>query len=265
MRIQYEDTLFYVSLSSSLEKHLIKQRIKKSIGYFIGKPYQKDPYLSFAESILNSLESPLVVDIGANIGTTVLPLANKFPKGRFIAVEAHPTPAARFIQNCQANQLTNVSLINAPIAPLAQLMNIYSCSNNSGGHRVTGGFEQRIDVPPLQSMKYISVMPISLQALFSYAQIACCDVLKIDVEGFEVQVLESLGELLTPSNVKVVVAEYGPEGMRQAGKTGWDMVQLMKTRGFQCIELVSQKPIVKPEDMPHLADYTVTDFVFYTE
>ena len=72
MQVQYEGVVFEAAWSSSLERHLIKQMIKRKIGKPLGKPYRVDPYLLFAESYLSSIEAPIVVDIGANIGTTVL-------------------------------------------------------------------------------------------------------------------------------------------------------------------------------------------------
>lgn len=36
--------------------------------------------------------------------------------------------------------------------------------------------------------------------------------LKIDIKGYELSALRSAGELLKPTVVKAVIAEYGPEG-----------------------------------------------------
>lgn len=264
MKTSYEGALFYTSLSSSIEKNLIKQRLKKAIGPLLGKPYETDPYLSFAEKCLAPVASPVIVDVGANIGTTVLPLAKKYPHARFFAVEPHPVPAGRFIQNCELNHVSNVSLVNAAIAPASQFVKIYTCPSNSGGHRITG-FEGRTDIGSLPKIDHISILSISLHSLFSHFDIAYCDLLKIDVEGFECQVLESLENLLTPQKVGTIVVEYGPEGMKKAGKTGWDMVKMMLGKGFQCMELKTQRPIATELDIPHLPDFTVTDFVFYSQ
>ncbi len=87
MKCEYEGALFLTSTSNSLEKHLIKLKIKKMIGRFLGKPYLKDPYFSFCEGFLSKISSPVVVDVGANIGTTIFPLAKKFPEARFIGIE----------------------------------------------------------------------------------------------------------------------------------------------------------------------------------
>jgi len=261
MKIEYEGIHFHIASTSSIERNLVKLKIKKSIGKVIRKPYIKDPYLSFCETVLEKSDSPLVVDVGANIGTTVLPLAKRFPNAQFIAIEPHPLPAARFIQNCQFNNLFNVSLVNAAIGSKIELVKIYTCPSNSGGHRVTG-FEGRNDFVKLSSLDHVSVLSCPLKNIFNYFKIHHCSMLKIDVEGLECQVIESLGEMLNPSYINVVVAEYGPEGMRKAGKIGWDLVQMMLAKGYRCQELITKKSIFSKSDIPVLPDYAVTDFIF---
>ena len=261
MKIQYEQAIFSCSPNSSIERNLIKMRIKKSVGRWIGKPYRVDPYLSLCRKLLVSVPAPIVIDVGANIGTTVLPLAKQFPNGHFIAIEPHPLPAARFIQNCQMNALGNVSLVQAAIHSATGLTKIYTCSSNSGGHRLTG-FEGRSDLAPLSALQYVSVFSLPLSRVFQSFNLTYCHVLKIDVEGMEWDVLESLGDFLTPSRIGTVIAEYGPEGMRKAGKSGWDLVHLMLSKGYRCQELTTGKSICCKEDIPALPDYTVTDFVF---
>lgn len=261
MKIQYERATFNCSPQSSIERNLIKMRIKKSVGRWIGRPYQADPYLALCKKLLMPVSAPVVIDVGANIGTTVLPLAKQFPNGHFIAIEPHPLPAARFIQNCQTNGLSNVSLVHAAIHSTIGLTKIYTCSSNSGGHRLTG-FEGRNDLAPLASLPYVSVVSLPLSQIFQSFHLTYCHMLKIDVEGMEWDVLDSLGDLLTPSNIGAVIAEYGPEGMRKAGKSGWELVHLMLSKGYRCQELTTGKAICCKEDVPSLPDYTVTDFIF---
>lgn len=261
MKVNYEGVKFLISQSSSIERMLAKVRIKKAIGRFIGKPYEKDPFLVAAERILKESSCPLVIDVGANIGIMTLPLAKQFPHAKFYAIEPHPLPASRFIQNCLQNELSNVFLLNAAIGPSQEVMKIYICPTNSGGHRVTG-FEGRNDFEKMTTLDHISVPSLSLKSLFKHFGITSCDILKVDVEGFECQVLESLEDLLNPQTVVTLIVEYGPEGMKQAGKTGWNLVKMLLERGYKCHELKTNKPIKSETDIPLLDRFSVTDFLF---
>jgi len=261
MQVTYENVKFTLKLSRSIERHLLKLRIKKMIGRFIGKPYRPDSYLVYARKLLQKISNPIVVDIGANIGITALPLAKEFPNAQIYAVEPHPIPAACFIENALSNQISNVHLTCSAIAPSQDLVRIYTCPSNSGGHRITG-FTGRTDYVKPATLDHITLKSLTLKELFLHFAIPHCHLLKIDVEGFEYQVLESLEDFLTPSKIKAVVAEYGPEGMRAAGRSAADMVSLMLKKGFACQELGTGVKIQSTRDIPLVKDLHVTDFLF---
>ena len=234
------------------------------IGKYIGKPYQPDIYLKYAEQLLSTIKSPVVVDVGANIGTTVLPLAIKFPKAKFYAVEPHPLPASRFIKNCELNQVNNVTLISSAIGSNDKLAQIYTCPNNSGGHRLPG-YKGLKDLEELTKTSFEPIIvPVkSLNSIFCNFEIEHCDLLKIDTEGYDFFVLESLGEKLHPNSIKCIIAEYGLEGLRKIGKTGWDLVSLVLKKGYKCKVLGSDKTIETEKDIPVIPEFSPIDFVFF--
>lgn len=260
MFIDYEGAKFNVGLKSSIEVDLIKSSIKRKIGRWIGKPYRPDPFLRYAKHLLSSGESGVVVDVGSNIGTTVLPLALKFPKTQFYALEPHPVPGSRFLKNCIRNKSENIELISVAISEDESIATIHTCPTNSGGHRLSG-FKGRANIDPSKTGA-IRIPTKPLSTIFQESNIDYCTLLKIDTEGHEVVVLESLGEYLRPEIVRHAVVEYGPEGLRQMGKTGWDLVSLMLERGYQCQVLGSEALVEREEDVPYVADFSVTDFVF---
>lgn len=261
MKINYEGALLDIDIRDQYHRRLLKRRLKKAIGPLIGKPYVRDDYLKFAFQLVSRMSAPIVIDVGSNIGETALPIAKNFPQATVIAIDAHPVAAGRFVKNTRLNRLSNVKFVAAAIAPRMGPLRIHSCPTNSGGHRVTG-FAGRTDLPQPQANDDLTVPGIRLDLLLEYFEIQTCSILKIDVEGFECQVLSSLGDFLTPERIAHVVCEYGPEGMRSAGHTGWDMVSLMQRAGYSCADLHNGRGIDRPEDIPRLADFSVTDFLF---
>lgn len=262
MYLKYEGADFKVGLRrGSIERHLMKQSIKKRIGKWIGKPYRMDPYLKFASEILSSSQEGIIVDIGANVGTTVLPLAVKFPSAKFYAIEPHPVPAARFIENCEHNRVNNVTLLTAAIGPETKLAQIYTCPTNSGGHRLTG-FKGRRDVERLLSFGPIEIPMQPLDEVFNEFGIKHCTLLKVDTEGYEVFVLQSLKDKLIPGIINHIVAELGPEGLRQAGFSSWDLISMMLSRGYVCRILGTDHWIEQEGQIPALPDFSVLDVIF---
>jgi FkbM family methyltransferase len=261
MITKYEGALFDIELSDTYQFNLFKQSlynpIKKIIGPFVGKPYKQDEVLSSVFAI--EKKNPIIIDIGCHIGTISVPAAKKFPDARFISLDAYPLPLAKLIKNIKLNGLKNIQVINAAIAEQNTLLTIYPCSGNAGGARVTG-FKGR---PEEFDGGGVLVPSISIKDIFSFYNLTHCDFLKIDVEGYELAALKSAHEYLYPNIVHKVVAEYGPEGCRSAGITGWDLVNYMKARGYGCIDLSSNKIITNLHDIPTLEDYHVTNFLFF--
>lgn len=262
MYLKYEGADFKVGLRrGSLERHLIKQSIKKRFGKWLGKPYVLDGYLKFAYQLLSHSPNSTIVDIGANIGTTVLPLAVKFPSAKFYAIEPHPLPAARFIENCERNRLRNISLLVAAIGVESKMTQIYTCPTNGGGHRLAG-FSGRKDIEQYPSFGPIQVQTKPLCDVFNQFNIGHCTLLKVDTEGYEVEVLKSLKNLLKPDSVHYIIAELGPEGLRQAGHTGWDLISLLQENGYVCRILGTDTIIEHEKQLPSIPDFSVLDILF---
>lgn len=256
----YEGALFDITLSDTYQFNLFKQSlynpIKKIIGSFVGKPYKQDEVLTSVLAI--EKKNPIIIDIGCHIGVFTIPAAKKYPDARFISLDAYPLPLGKLIKNIELNRFKNIQVVNAAIAEQNTLLTIYPCLGNAGGARVTG-FKGR---PEEFDGGGVLVPSISIKDIFLFYNLTHCDFLKIDVEGYELAALKSAHEYLYPNIVHKVVAEYGPEGFRSAGITGWDLVSYMKTRGYSCTDLRSNKNISKPSDIPVLQDYHVTNFLF---
>jgi FkbM family methyltransferase len=256
----YEGALFDITLSDTYQYNLFKlslyNPIKKLIGPFLGKPYRQDEILQYIFSSKKHI--PVVIDVGCHVGAVALPIAKRFPNAKIICVDANPAPLAKFITNINLNRSKNIQLINAAISNEKKLLTIYPCSGNAGGARVTG-FKGR---PEESEGGGILVPSISIEEIFSFYKLSKCDFLKIDVEGYELSALRSAGALLQPAIIKTVIAEYGPEGCRSAGITGWDMVSYMLTRGYKCTDLRDNKEITCSKEVPFIDDYCVTNFLF---
>jgi FkbM family methyltransferase len=121
------------------------------------------------------------VDIGANVGTYALTLANKVGKnGTVIAVEPHPVAHARLAFNHAASGFSQVRLVAAAAGPSNGQLLIETDGDNLGASHVVDG---------QPSSRAIRVPALTLQQILADASVAKVDALKIDVEGFEDRVL----------------------------------------------------------------------------
>ena len=121
------------------------------------------------------------VDVGANVGTYALVLAQRVGKnGTVIAIEPHPMALARLAFNRAASDLPQVRVIAAAAGPSDGELLIETDGDNLGAsHIVTGK----------ALANAIRVESLTLQRILDDAGVTKMDTLKIDVEGFEDRVL----------------------------------------------------------------------------
>jgi FkbM family methyltransferase len=146
-------------------------------GPFIGKCF--DLYGQYSESEVALMrtflrEGSTVIDVGANIGDLTVPLARTVgDAGKVYAIESHPAVFNVLCANLALNGLENVKPINAFVA---------ASEDVETGSSVWGKFAY---VGQKWSPHFIS-----LDAL----ELASCDLIKVDVDGKELEVLRS-GEM----------------------------------------------------------------------
>jgi FkbM family methyltransferase len=166
------------------------------------------------------------VDVGANVGTYALPLAQHVgASGRVIAIEPHPVTHARLAFNRSASGLNQVTLVAAAAGDCDGELMIETDGDNLGAsHIVTG----------TAGAGAIRVLSLRLQRVLDEAGVTRVDTLKIDIEGFEDRALipffKEAPQTLWPRAVVIehlsrdewqqdCIADMISRGYREAGKT----------------------------------------------
>lgn len=130
----------------------------------------------------------LVIDIGANMGSFTLPLAETLsPGSRLIAIEPNPTMFARLQRNLDANGLSDrVELLPVALSDTTGRAVLARHGRNYGQSTLGTLSHERYlkDTIDVQTVELADLLPAS----DSYDRL----VIKIDVEGFEDKVLWSL-------------------------------------------------------------------------
>lgn len=128
-------------------------------------------------------EGDLVIDVGANLGTTVLPLARAVGStGQVIAFEPQPLMAQCLLTSLTLNEIFNVRLLSSALGDASGWAKISAPSINQGGNygAMSLGSEG------------LQVPVVRLDEL----ELDRCALIKIDVEGYEWPVLQGAKMLL---------------------------------------------------------------------
>ncbi len=166
------------------------------------------------------------IDVGANIGTFTIPAAKYVgPSGHVIAIEASPNIFNVLQKNVALNNIGNVKLICAAAGSTNDDATFYPAPVDHFG---MGSRAPQFNATP------ITVQSVTLDLLASKLNLASIDLIKIDVEGFELDVLNGAGELLNRKNPPCVVFEFCDWAeARRSGRDVGAAQRFLLDRGFR--------------------------------
>lgn len=164
----------------------------------------------------------LFVDVGANIGYFSILWASGDPKNKIVAVEASPRNQASLQKN----------VINNNIEQQVTVLCSAAGSENKNVAFTVGPKDQTgwggIG-PGVQGWEMIETQMIRLDSYFNEEII---DVMKIDVEGADVLVIEGCERLLANRQIKILLFEQNDSRMQTLGVTSDRAFALLRKHGY---------------------------------
>ncbi|MDO9710003.1 FkbM family methyltransferase [Paracraurococcus lichenis] len=144
----------------------------------------------------------VALDIGANIGLSALALAPVVPRGRILAVEPSPRTHAALRETVAANGLgERVAVEAVALGAAPGVAEFHAAEHSAGAHLLDpatlGG----------ESLPRVRVPVETVDALVARHGLARLDFMKVDVEGFETEVLDGAKATLARFR-PVVFAEF---------------------------------------------------------
>lgn len=146
------------------------------------------------EGLVARLKPKLVVDAGANVGQFSLLVRHEAPGARIIAFEPLPEAAARYRRLFAGDP--NVALHQCALGPRAGQAQIHVSAQPDSSSLLPIGEEQVRRFPGTQEVAVQTIEVAPLTKFLEPKDIPAKSLLKIDVQGFESEVLESAGPLL---------------------------------------------------------------------
>ena len=191
-------------------------------------------------ALLRELALPrggLLVDVGANIGTVTLTLLREGIFGSAIAVEPIPGNYRRLTRNLWLNGLRHrVRLIQGAAGIEAGTLRMTLSPTNHGDHRI----QPSVSLGPERMMEStwssVDVQCDRLDDLVAERP----DLLWMDVQGFELRVLQGAPRLLA-AGVPVVM-EFAPYWIAQAGVDVTEFCEFFSSRFGTFFDLRAPRP-----------------------
>ncbi|RZK39270.1 MAG: FkbM family methyltransferase [Pedobacter sp.] len=140
-----------------------------------------------------------IFDVGANIGQTALGFAQAFPYSTIFSFE--PVLQTFEILKKNTSKFSKIKTNNIALGQYKQVLSIINHEDSEiNSLKRTTSFENE---------KSTSIQVLTGQSFCEENNIRKIDILKIDVEGFEMEVLMGFDELFLKNNVKCIYAEVG--------------------------------------------------------
>lgn len=196
--------------------------------------YEKGELKRFSEVIRPGMT---VVDVGANLGTySAVALDRLQGRGRLLAVEPARENFFWLHRNTRHNlgkmRSNRVALVRAALSDQGGWAILHKNPSNKGDNRLY----QDILLP-----KQERVQTTTLDALCKKHGINSIDVLKIDVQGFEVRVLRGAEKILRASPRCHLFCEFWPDGMRKSGTGTEGFLKILKANRFRLFEVAGNR------------------------
>lgn len=202
----------------------------------LNDPCQYDLLLGIHEPrveqwIKSNLEDGMIFfDIGANIGYyTLLGARCVGRSGRVVALEPNPTVAAILRRNTEINSLKNVEIVQGAASR--------ACGNVKLGRAGSSSYASGLYCE--SPIDWIEVRGYSLDALASELQIPAVDLVKLDVEGAEVETIEGMTKILDVDRPKVLMELHSHFGTADSHPA----VQKLKNAGYS-IRSISENHVI---------------------
>ena len=173
-----------------------------------------------------SSKGDAVIDAGANVGTVAAPLAAK--GRRVLAIEAMAENYVMLLETAVVNDLDGLVPVHAAITDAPGLLEI---TGTSAFARVVVN-----DSPG-------STPGVTLDALTKVHGFREATVMKLDVEGSELDAIEGATKLLASSKLRHVVYEANGAHCERVGYRPMDIADAFRARGFEVFTLHEKKMV----------------------
>lgn len=208
------------------------------------------PTIRFLRSVLKP--GSVCLDVGAQMGYLTLAMATAASRQTIVhSFEPEDQNAARFRENIALNDLSNVMLHQTAVSTVDGALKLYLSNDRNAGTHSTVYIESNV------STEFIEIPSVRLDSFTAQQQLQTVDLIKIDVEGAEVDVIEGARSVLQHHR-PVVIMELSDHLQQARGQTCTEFKKSMATLGYAPY-FINENGTLRPcpMDAPHVNDNIV--------
>ncbi len=167
----------------------------------------------------------VMIDIGTNCGLFSIYAADRLPDGRVYSFEPNPHIYKYFLGNIGLNGKTNIVPFNCAVGPEDGLVQLSFDEHHSGKSAVQTGPAHAGVTVPLFNIAAWNFLADALKDRTIH--------IKIDVEGYENEILKVLSRAPWFRNISSLIVEIDERNLKSFNSSGSDIYSLMSASGFK--------------------------------
>lgn len=216
-------------------KYFIKKRIN-AFGYEIKSSDQissSDDPIFILSKILVPDKVRYIIDGGASIGNTSIRLSNLFPKAKVFSIDPYPPFFNALIQ--ASNRNPNISAHNTALSNYDgnSTLNI-NMSEGTNSLLNTNKANLKVFGDLLAKKDQIEVVCTTLDSFTKANSIENIDILKLDLQGYELKALQGATKILQKQKVGVLLCEIIFEDIYEDQTRPYELINfLIKEHSFK--------------------------------
>lgn len=178
----------------------------------------------YIETLLSHLRSnDTFLDIGASVGLISILSAWKLKQGKVYAVEPDPDICKRLEKNIGLNKVDNTKILDMLLSDKNGKAQLYTSGADSRSPSKMKTFESKMK---------LNVKEHTVDWLLRKKYIEAPTVVKIDVEGAEVEVVRGMKYTLNNKELRLLFIEYHPAFLEKFGDKMTEADNLIRKKGF---------------------------------
>lgn len=209
-----------------------------SASFRISSPFEFDLFYneayndeaSILRDVLSHVEQDDVFyDVGAHVGTYAILVANALQEGRVIGFEPHPINEQRLRENAALND----GCVESYRYALSDTETRSDLAIDGEPTEATGSLK----ADNTADAQTVTVETISGDVLINRGETPPPNIVKIDVEGAELDVIRGMRSALVRKECRLVYCECHPDALAQRGASILDIEETLSNFGFDVREI----------------------------
>lgn len=189
--------------------------------------------------LIKDKKDAVILDVGTNIGETLLNFARLAPNGNVHGFEPDPLNHSRCCENLELNSFTNIQLNKVGLgSEKGEYFIKVNTPSNRGGNKISATFIEN-------NTQVVNI--ITLDQYAESKQLSKIDLIKIDVEGYELNVLKG-GKQTLSAFKPVLFIELDDNNLKEQGHSAKELIRFVKQFNYQVHHAETNQLITESAD-----------------